>query len=141
MERGELIDAFKEYAFNVGVKLQLCILEDGSKALELEIDGLIFYVEGDSEDANFVRILLPTIDTPITGNLEKIEAINDLNRSYKMGKVIYNEEGVSISTEQFIYSLESVDALFHRMLTVQFSLFQEYRNRFLKEEATKNVDK
>lgn len=138
MERGQLIDAFKEYAFNNGFKLKLHNTEDGERVLELEMEGLILYVESDIDDVSFLRVVLPNIDQ-LNENAEKRKAINELNKSYKMGKMIEYNGLISISAEQFVYSLDSINDLYERMLSVLFSMFKAYREKFPIESHTTEI--
>lgn len=124
-----LANLFKDFAFEKGFKIQSITNDKDEKALLLEISDAQFIVENNSDDPSFFRIILPNIDR-LDGNEEKRTIINELNKIYKMGKCILVNDNIYMTAEQFVFSKESIDDLFLRMLSVLISMHNEYKTKF-----------
>lgn len=121
-----LLESFISYLDKNGLKYELY---RESETLSFNLNNLNYLFQWQERDKNYFRIALPNIESiPVSPN--KISIIDEIIDNYKVAKAIKMTDGnLWLVAESFVYSLESIDNLFARMIYLLGQIIDEYRKK------------
>ena len=125
-------------------KLDEYLEENGIEAQEQDNDVLFsinqlnFIFRTFTEDPNFVQLILPNVDE--CSARERREVIAEINRRFKVAKIIEVDDKPWIVADSFVYSNENGKILIGRLVGLLTDVFKEYRNKTSETSNTVNDD-
>lgn len=95
------------------------------------------FIHNKDDDPNYFEIILPDIDDVISDNIEQSELLSRLNREYKTGKVIMENNQIALSFEQYVFSDINITKLFEQAIGCLEAMIREYRRtmRIVKQNT------
>lgn len=81
------------------------------------------------DDPCYIRIMLPRIDNRDVKELRDV--IADINRSFKVARIVEIEDKPWIIADSFVYSNENVEILIGRLIRLLTDVIQNYRDKQL----------
>lgn len=95
------------------------------------------FIHNKDDDPNYFEIILPDIDDVISDNIEQSKLLSTLNREYKTGKVITENNQIALSFEQYVFSDINITKLFEQAIGCLESMIREYRKtmRIIKQNT------
>lgn len=88
-------------------------------------------------DANYIRLLLPDVETSTTIDADIRKTMIEISTEYKVIKAIELDNKVWLSTEVFVYSTNNIEQLFQRIIELMESVLEIYHGK--RKEQTANA--
>lgn len=113
-----IIDVYKTWLDNYKIKY-----EDHGGYISFDHSGGHFIIANNEDDPQFFSIVMPRIlvfssEKNDKERLRVLEAANQVNREFKVVKVVCDDEDLWITTEMFIASGTNIDEYTERLLYV-----------------------
>lgn len=121
-----MLSAFKKYLNIKGINIQ----NDDDITISFMYNNLFYIFVYDKDDPYYFRLMLPNVLHIQEDKLSILDRINKENTKFKVAKSLIINGNVWISIEQFVYSMEKINDLFDRSLTI----LQAYINDFREEQ-------
>lgn len=119
-----MLTLFQSYLASIGVNVK----EGNDTTISFENKGLQYLFLTDNTDPYYFRLILPNIANISEENRSKItQIINTSNSKFKVAKTIILDDKVWVSVEQFVYSTENINDLFHRALQLLETFIGDFR--------------
>lgn len=120
-----MLTLFQSYLSSIGVNVK----EGNDTTINFEYNGLQYLFLTDQTDPYYFRLILPNIAVLSDENKSKIpQVVNSSNSKFKVAKAIILEDKVWVSVEQFVYSKDNINELFHRALNLLGTFVTDFRN-------------
>ena len=128
----QMLSRFKKYLEIKGITPTTEVEEQ----ITFLFDGLYYIFIYEKADANYFRLILPSILKIDRGKEAFFELVNDLNQRFKVAKLTLTTDGmVWASVEQFVYSHDGIELLFERCFAVLRGIVL-----YLQQEKSQNND-
>lgn len=102
--------------------------EIGNGRLLFSVNGLNFIFDANDNDPHFLRLALPQINRQSIQVENLDNQIFQLNRNYKVTKIVKDlDNTLSILADSFVYSIDSVEPLFVRLIQASTDMINDYR--------------